>query len=69
MDRARIEALWDQGRDVPTDDDMTLVGDWPDLGGGVLFEKGSNAIEDVWTWFDEHHPRGVHYLLYERGHG
>lgn len=60
-----VERWWDELSDVPFDDhdpnhDMVLAEDWR------RFKKGTKR-EDIWRWFDEHHSRGVAYLLNERG--
>lgn len=63
MTEAEVERLWDNGRDVAVSEDgVTILHDWP----GTPFKAGDDKL-DVWRWFDARHPRGVHYLLYERG--
>ena len=57
-----LERRWLELSDVSFDEleDGTLVlsEDW------WLFPKGTDC-EDIWHYFDEHHPDGVHALLYE----
>ena len=40
------------------DGTLVLAEDW------WLFPKGTDR-EDIWHYFDEHHPEGVYALLYE----
>lgn len=60
-----IEQLWDALEDVPVYEDvdgrLCLDVDWH------LWHKGTN-VEETWRWFDEHHSRGVGWLMneYER---
>lgn len=60
-----IESLWDLLEDVPFDDgadgELYLAEPF------YIFEEGTSR-EEIWHWFDEHHPKGVYYLLYERSH-
>lgn len=57
-----IEELWKELEDVTLDEDehgiLRLANDWNG------FSKGTD-IEDVWYWFDEHHSKGVGYLMNE----
>jgi len=56
-----IDRLWRELEDVPFDDtagDMILAQDF------YIWKKGTER-EDIWHWFDKHHPRGIQYLLYE----
>lgn len=59
-DDTKVEKLWDKLTDVPMNPDTECIEDdfyiWP---------KGT-CREDIWCWFDDHHSRGVYYLLYER---
>lgn len=52
-----VEELWDNLADVPIDPDTEELDEpyyiWP---------KGTDK-EDIWHWFDEHHSKGVAYLL------
>ena len=52
-----IEDKWRELEDVPFDDEYLSENWW-------LFKKGTHR-EDIWHYFDEHHSKGVHYLLYE----
>ena len=59
-----VEELWDMLEDVPfyddvPDEDMLLAKDW------FIFYEFSPR-ESIWRWFDEHHSKGVAYLLNER---
>ena len=58
-----VEELWDMLEDIPfyddsPEDDLLLAQDW-----FIFFEFSPR--ESIWQWFDEHHSKGVHYLLYE----
>lgn len=52
-----VEELWDNLTDVPIDPETEELDEpyyiWP---------KGTDK-EDIWHWFDEHHSKGVAYLL------
>lgn len=54
---AAVEELWDNLTDVPIDPETEELDEpyyiWP---------KGTDK-EDIWHWFDEHHSKGVAYLL------
>ena len=57
-----VERWWEELADVPFDDpgpeaDMVLAEDWGQ------FEKGTKR-EEIWQWFDEHHSRGVAFLMH-----
>ena len=58
-----VEELWGLLEDVPfyeTEnawDDLMLEQDW------FLFPK-STERDTIWHWFDDHHSKGIHYLLY-----
>ena len=60
---AQIEELWDEFGDVPVDEDECLDVDWQ------CWKKGTHR-EEIWYWFDEHHSKGVGWLMneYERVH-
>lgn len=62
FDDKELENLWKELEDVTLDEDergiLRLVNDWNG------FSKGTD-IEDVWYWFDEHHSKGVGYLMNE----
>ena len=55
-----IEELWDEFGEVPMNPHTEKI-ETPWNG----FPAGTDR-EDIWKWFDEIHPKGVHYLLYER---
>lgn len=52
-----VEELWDNLADVPIDPETEELDEpyyiWP---------KGTDK-EDIWHWVDEHHSKGVAYLL------
>ena len=52
-----VEELWDNLADVPIAPETEELDEpyyiWP---------KGTDK-EDIWHWFDEHHSKGVAYLL------
>lgn len=56
-----VEDLWDELEDVPISENECLDEDW------YIFAKGT-FVEDIWYWFDEHHSKGVGWLMneYER---
>lgn len=63
MDDKEIEKIWYSLTDVPFDEDengeLVLSMRWQN------FSKGT-AREELWHWFDEHHSKGIAYLLYKR---
>ena len=60
-----VEKLWEEFEDVlfiedeNSDDSCNLVlsDDWQG------WYKGTNR-DTIWHWFDEHHSKGIHWLLY-----
>lgn len=58
-----IEAKWEELEDILFDEDdngsLYLVSDW------WIFPAGTYREEGVWRWFDEHHSKGVGWLLNE----
>ena len=56
-----IEQLWQELEDVLVDENDCLCNDWRG------WSKGTHR-EEIWYWFDEHHSRGVGWLMneYER---
>lgn len=54
-----IEKLWDELEDVPIDENECLDIDWHG------WSKGTHR-EEIWHWFDEHHSKGVGWLMNER---
>ena len=56
-----LERAWSALGDVPVSEDDRLEEGFHT--GKIYFEKGTK-LEDVWHWFDEHHPFGVKYLMY-----
>lgn len=53
-----VESLWKLFEDVPMNPETECMEEsfmgWP---------AGTHR-EEIWHWFDEHHSKGVHYLLY-----
>jgi hypothetical protein len=58
MTDKEIENLWDELGDVPIDENECLDVDWHG------WSKGTHR-EDIWHWFDEHHSKGVGWLMNE----
>ena len=61
LDDIEIEKLWNELTDIPFDEsenDLVLSEDW------FVFDKGTER-EDIWHWFDEHHSKGVGWLMNE----
>ena len=58
---ALIAVLWVTLTDIPCDEQkdgsMILGNDW------FIFKSGTD-IEEIWHWFDEHHTKGVAWLMY-----
>lgn len=60
-----VEKLWEEFEDVlfieddNSDDSCSLVlsDDWQG------WYKGTNR-DTIWNWFDKHHSKGIHWLLY-----
>ena len=55
------ETMWNELTDIPFDDvngQLILSDNWNG------WKKGTER-EIIWKWFDEHHSKGVAYLLYE----
>lgn len=57
LDDVKLEFLWEEFGDVLIDDDECILKDF--LG----FVCGTHR-EEVWHWFDEHHSKGVAFLMY-----
>ena len=57
-----IEKLWEELEDIPVYEDenyeLCLDADW--LG----WNKGT-SVDEIWHWFDEHHSKGVGWLMNE----
>ena len=53
-----IEKLWEDLSDVPVNEDECLDVDWQG------WCKGTHR-EEIWHWFDEHHSKGVGWLMNE----
>ena len=58
---AELETLWDELEDVTISEDECILSSWRD------FPAGTHR-EEIWYWFDEHHSKGVGWLMneYER---
>jgi len=61
-----LALAWEALGDVPTDSsgdrwviDEEFETPW------VKFKRGTKVM-DVWHWFDDHHSKGVHWLMYGR---
>lgn len=58
-----IERLWDELEDIPFSEDkkgvLRLDVKWHKLSSGT-------SKEEIWKWFDDHHSKGINYLLNER---
>lgn len=53
-----LEQLWQSFADVPMNPDTEKMEAW-----FLHFGAGTDR-EDIWRWFDQHHSKGVAYLLY-----
>ena len=54
----KIEKMWEELTDVPVDEDECLDVDWQ------YWNKGTHR-EEIWYWFDEHHSKGIGWLMNE----
>lgn len=52
-----LEYLWEEFSDALIDDDECILDDF------IGFECGTHR-EEVWHWFDAHHSKGVHFLMF-----
>ena len=58
MDKVQLENLWAAFGDMGIDDQDRITEpfmDWP---------EGTDRF-DIWHWFDEQYPGGVHALIYK----
>lgn len=57
-----VEKMWELFEDVPVYEDssfrLCLAVDWH------LWNKGAD-VEEIWHWFDQHHSKGVGWLMNE----
>ena len=57
-----IEKLWEELEDITVHEDenyeLCLDEDWQG------WSKGT-SVDEIWHWFDEHHSRGVGWLMNE----
>lgn len=57
-----IEKLWEELTDIPVyedeNDELCLDADW------LSWNKGT-SVDEIWHWFDEHHSKGVGWLMNE----
>ena len=53
-----IEAMWNTLEDVNTNENDYIEQNW------FVFDKGTHR-EYIWHWFDEHHSKGVGWLMNE----
>lgn len=56
MDKVQIEKLWSAFGDVGIDDQDRITEPFMD------WEAGTDRF-DIWHWFDEQYPGGVHKLI------
>lgn len=54
-----IEEMWEQFGDVPMDPVSEEIEEQ------FLHFPAFTSREEIWHWFDEHHSKGVRYLLYK----
>jgi len=56
-----LEYIWNNLNDVPfiEDKDSYLLIDQTYF----IWEKGKAVREEIWNWFDEHHSKGVGWLI------
>lgn len=61
-----VEAIWEALTDIPleTSENAEEYIAEPTTLHGISFPPGVTRTE-LWHWFDEHHPQGVAYLLYD----
>lgn len=63
----QLEQLWEALSDIPFDDgndydsELVLADDW------FIFEAGTERYA-IWLWFDQHHSKGVHALMFPGEH-
>lgn len=60
-----VESIWEDLTDIPMEvpkKDEGYIADSVTLH-GITFPSGITRTE-LWHWFDEHHPKGIAYLLY-----
>lgn len=60
-----VESIWEDLTDIPMEvpkKDEEYIADSVTLH-GITFPSGITRTE-LWHWFDEHHPKGIAYLLY-----
>lgn len=62
LDDEKIENLWDELEDVPfienNKKELMLDKDW------FIFSEKTER-EDIWQWFDQHHTKGLGWLMNE----
>lgn len=57
LDDKVLEYLWEEFGDVLIDDNECILDDF------IGFKCGTHR-EEVWHWFDEHHSKGVSFLMF-----
>lgn len=54
-----VEKMWETLTDVNIDENECIEQNW------FIFNAGTDR-EEIWYWFDEHHSKGVVWLMYDR---
>ncbi len=67
-----VEEFWKDLEDIPVNEDKkgrtVLETEYRMMVGNreiAVFPAGT-VREDIWGWFNKHHPKGIQYLLYEK---
>lgn len=55
----KVEILWKQFEDIPMNPETECMEE------KFMHFPAGTPREDIWGWFDEHHSRGIYYLLYD----
>lgn len=59
---SKLEALWEKLEDILFDENSN--GELILSEGWYLFPQGTSR-DEIWHWFDQHHSKGIAWLLYE----
>ncbi|MFO7844465.1 MAG: hypothetical protein R6V16_11705 [Bacteroidales bacterium] len=59
MDNDELMKLWYEFSDIPIDEEERIDVDF------FIWTKGTGRFE-IWHWFDELFPNGIHEMLYNR---
>lgn len=62
MTEQEVENLWDLLSNVPFDESENDL----EIGEYFYIWDAGTSRDEIWHWFDENHPRGIYWLLYER---